>query len=97
MRDNTNRRNNDSDTRKEKNIINVVFDGILYPPRPLPGEAYAITQTTGRDNEITFTYADLEDINPNHNEALVVSLNILEVKKVLIDNGSSVDIMFMHF
>ena len=47
---------------------------------------------------ITFSDDDFEGVNPHHTEALVVSVEIADnvVKKVLIDNGSSVDILFMH-
>lgn len=83
---------------KEKNIINMVFGGTLSPTSPPSSEVYSISQTVGRDIDITFIDADLEGIYPNHNEAFVVNLEILDnvLKKVLIDNDSSVDIMFMH-
>ncbi|KAL8104218.1 hypothetical protein AgCh_028445 [Apium graveolens] len=40
---------------------------------------------------ISFSSKDYEGVNPNHNEALVVTLDIFdnEVRRMLIDNGSS--------
>lgn len=64
----------------------------------MTGEVLSISQAPGTDNTITFTDADLEGVNPNHNEAFVVSMEILNnvVRKVFIDNGSSLNIIFMH-
>ncbi|XP_074341808.1 uncharacterized protein LOC141679197 [Apium graveolens] len=47
---------------------------------------------------ISFSSKDYEGINPNHNEALVVTLYIFdnEVRRMLINNGSSVNILFKH-
>lgn len=47
---------------------------------------------------ITFSDAELEGVNPYNTEALVVTVETRDnvVKKVLIDNGSSVDIIFTH-
>lgn len=47
---------------------------------------------------ITFHNIDFEGLDPNHNEALVVSLDKTDnvVKKILFDNGSSVNILFKH-
>ena len=46
---------------------------------------------------ITFTEADLEMVQHPHNDALVVSLQVGEcqVKRILIDQGSSCDIMYV--
>lgn len=70
-----------------KNIVNTVFGGHNSPPRE---EQFVYTIFEGPPNTITFTDADYEGINPNHTEALVVSLGIAqnEVKRILIDNGS---------
>lgn len=39
-----------------------------------------------------------EDVQPGHNDALIFQLDITDqdVMKVLIDNGSSVDILYFH-
>lgn len=52
----------------------------------------------GEDQVITFNNSDFEGLPPIHNEALVVSLDIMdnEVKRVLVDNDSSVNILFKH-
>lgn len=83
---------------KEKNIINMVFEDKI-PFNILINAGFPISQMTGVDNVITFTEAGLEGVNLNYNEALVVSLEILDnvVRKVLIDNDSSVNIIFIHY
>lgn len=45
---------------------------------------------------MSFTEADLEMVQHPHNDALVVSLQVGEcqVKRILIDQGSSCDIMY---
>ncbi|XP_074378271.1 uncharacterized protein LOC141719792 [Apium graveolens] len=50
------------------------------------------------DMVISFSSKDYEGVNPNHNAALVVTLDIFdnEVRRMLIDNGSSVNIFFKH-
>ncbi|KAL8136225.1 hypothetical protein AgCh_010718 [Apium graveolens] len=47
---------------------------------------------------ISFSSKDYEGVNLNHNEAFVVTLDIFnnEVRRMLIDNGSSVNILFKH-
>lgn len=53
---------------------------------------------SGACNIITFSDADYKGINPDHNQALVITLDISnhDVKKTLVDNGSSVDVLFAH-
>ncbi|XP_017237355.1 uncharacterized protein LOC108210538 [Daucus carota subsp. sativus] len=83
---------------KGKNIINVVFGGSQTPPRAVEGEVYLIDSGPSTNNVVSFADNDFEGVNPDHNEALVVSIEIQNniVKKVLVDNGSSVDVMFAH-
>lgn len=49
----------------------------------------------GKGNKITFKKEEMEYLNPNRNNALVVSIKIInaQVKKVMIDIGSSTDIL----
>lgn len=51
-----------------------------------------------KHNTISFTDTDYERMDRNHTEALVITLDIAEneVKRILLDNGSSVDICFKH-
>ena len=45
---------------------------------------------------ITFTDADFEGIEPNHDDPVVVKVEVANwlVCKVLVDQGSSVDILY---
>lgn len=45
--------------------------------------------------DITFRSKDLEGISPLHDDALVISMNMVnfKVKKILIDNGSIANIL----
>lgn len=47
---------------------------------------------------MSFSNQNFKDIDPNHNEALIISLYIAdhEVKRILVNNGSSVNILFRH-
>ncbi|XP_017221564.1 uncharacterized protein LOC135148512 [Daucus carota subsp. sativus] len=85
------------DHRDGRNVVNPVFGGTVTPPAPGGPSVYAIAQGEVH-SPIYFTHADYEGINPDHNEALVVSLLIAEneVKRILVDNGSSTDICFQH-
>lgn len=95
--------NNNASTSQQgvqgKNIVNVVIGGNQSPPRGQAGEqVMALDHTEMPHEPITFSEADFEGINPDNTEALVISIEIKEniVKKVLIDNGSSVDVIFTH-
>jgi hypothetical protein len=48
---------------------------------------------------ITFTEQDFKLKSTNHNDAMVIEVNIAGwvIGKILVDNGSSVDILFMKF
>ncbi|XP_074348997.1 uncharacterized protein LOC141688527 [Apium graveolens] len=50
------------------------------------------------DEPICFSYSDYKGLDPDHNLALVVTLDVAnnEVKRILVDNGSSVNIVFEH-
>lgn len=45
---------------------------------------------------ITFTRADVEGVQYPYHDAMVVTLNIddYDVHRVLVDNGSSIDVLF---
>ncbi|XP_074356332.1 uncharacterized protein LOC141696038 [Apium graveolens] len=84
--------------KKGKNIVNVVLGGSYSPPRnPDFGEEVLSIQSLP-DLVISFSSKDYEGVNPHHNAALVVTLDIFdnEVRRMLIDNGSSVNILFKH-
>jgi hypothetical protein len=46
---------------------------------------------------ITFTKEDLRLKSTNHNDAMVIEVNIAGwvIRKILVDNGSSADILFL--
>lgn len=51
-----------------------------------------------QEEPIYFTYSDYECLDPDHNDALVVTLDIAEneVKRILVDNGSSANVILEH-
>jgi len=60
--------------------------------------AYEVLQTDLiPDVDLTFTKADLQDVIPHDNDPMVVSLVTIgrRVCRVLIDLGSSADVMFL--
>lgn len=80
---------------KEKNVVNTVFGRHATPPRQ---DNFIHTITWDPTSAITFTDAYYEGINHNHTEAPVVLLDLTnnEVKRILVDNGSPIDIFFKH-
>ena len=48
--------------------------------------------------EFTFTEEDLEGVDVSHNDALVLTVNICnyDVRRVLIDMGSSSEVMYLN-
>ncbi|XP_074356670.1 uncharacterized protein LOC141696429 [Apium graveolens] len=84
--------------RKGKNVVNVVLGGSHSPPRsPGSGDEVFSVQSYP-EMMISFSSKVYEGVNPNHNETLVVTLDIFdnEVRRMLIDNGSSINILFKH-
>ncbi|XP_074370871.1 uncharacterized protein LOC141712011 [Apium graveolens] len=94
------RRSNDKDRVPEsgKNVVNVVFGGTTSPPRSPDLDNNVMMIQPLDDEPIYFSYSDYEGLNPDHNLALVVTLDVAnnEVKRILIDNGSSANIVFEH-
>jgi len=43
-----------------------------------------------------FTYEDFQEIDPDHDDPMMITVEIVEyaVMKTLVDQGSSVDILF---
>ncbi|XP_074342513.1 uncharacterized protein LOC141680096 [Apium graveolens] len=94
-RDNNNR---GEAQKKGMNLVNVVLGGSHSPARsPDFGEEVLSIQSLP-DLVTSFSSKDYEGVNPHHNAALVVTLDIFdnEVKRMMIDNGSSVNILFKH-
>ncbi|XP_074347592.1 uncharacterized protein LOC141686456 [Apium graveolens] len=93
-------RNNRGEAQKRgKNVVNVVLGGSHSPPRSpdFGEEVFSIHSLP--DLVISFSSKDYEGVNPHNNAALVVTLDIFdnEVRRMLIDNGSSVFyILFKH-
>ncbi|XP_074366491.1 uncharacterized protein LOC141707301 [Apium graveolens] len=85
-------------TKKGNNIVNVVLGGSHSPLRsPDFGEEVLSIQSL-LEMVISFSNKDYEGINPNHDEALVITVDIFnnEARRMLIDNGSLVNILFKH-
>ncbi|KAL8125255.1 hypothetical protein AgCh_012802 [Apium graveolens] len=93
------RDNNRGEAQKRgKNVVNVVIGRSYSPPQsPHFGEEVLSIQSL-QDLVISFSSKDYEGVNPHHNAALVVTLDIFdnEVRRILIDNGSLVNILFKH-
>ncbi|XP_074352244.1 uncharacterized protein LOC141691402 [Apium graveolens] len=84
--------------QKEKNVVNVVLGGSHSPPRsPDFGEEVLSIQSL-LDMVISISSKDYEGVNPHQNAALVITLDIFnnKVRRMLIDNSSSVNILFKH-
>ncbi|XP_074341925.1 uncharacterized protein LOC141679322 [Apium graveolens] len=81
-----------------KNVVNIVFGGTASPPRSPNQDNDVMMIQPFEDEPIYFSYSDYEGLNPDHNQALVVTLDVAndEVKRILVDNGSSSNIVFEH-
>ncbi|XP_074361138.1 uncharacterized protein LOC141701370 [Apium graveolens] len=81
-----------------KHMVNVVFGGTTSPPQSLDVDNDVMMIQLFEDEPIYFSYSDYEGLDPDHNQALVVTLDVAynEVKRILIDNGSSTNIVFEH-
>ncbi|XP_074369532.1 uncharacterized protein LOC141710950 [Apium graveolens] len=94
------RRMNDKDMTPgtAKNVVNVVFGGTASPSRSPNLDNEVMMIQPFEDEPIYFSYSDYEGLNPDHNLALVVTLDVAnnEVKRILVDNGSSANIVFEH-
>ncbi|KAL8131254.1 hypothetical protein AgCh_007253 [Apium graveolens] len=94
------RGSNDKDRSpgRGKNVVNVIFEGTASPPQS-PNPENDVMMIQSLDNEpIYFSYFDYEGLDSDHNLALVVTLDVVnnEVKRILVDNGSSTNIVFEH-
>ncbi|XP_077229834.1 uncharacterized protein LOC143862648 [Tasmannia lanceolata] len=59
---------------------------------------HACSKRAEPENEISFSEADLDGLILPHDDALVVTMLVAnwEMKKILVDNGSSADILYYH-
>nr|XP_017250520.1 PREDICTED: uncharacterized protein LOC108221132 [Daucus carota subsp. sativus] len=83
---------------KQKNIVNVVLGGSCSPP-PSPDSCQEVMSIQAFPEQvISFSSKDFEGVTRGHNQALVVTLDIAEneVRRILVDNGSSANILFKH-
>ncbi|XP_074323142.1 uncharacterized protein LOC141660080 [Apium graveolens] len=81
-----------------KHVVNMIFGGTSSPPRsPDEGNDVLMIQPT-EDERIYFSSTEYEGLDPEHNQALVVTLDIAknEVQRILVDNGSTANIVFEH-
>ncbi|XP_074377177.1 uncharacterized protein LOC141718696 [Apium graveolens] len=81
-----------------KHMVNMIFGGTSSPPRgPDVDNDVLMIQPAGNER-IYFSNVDYENLDPEHNQALVVTLDIIdnEVQRILVDNGSSANIVFEH-
>ncbi|XP_017252905.2 uncharacterized protein LOC108223256 [Daucus carota subsp. sativus] len=83
---------------KQKNIVNVVLGGSCSPP-PSPDSCQEVMSIQAfLEQVISFNSKDFEGVTRGHNQALVVTLDMAEneVRRILVDNGSSANILFKH-
>ncbi|XP_074323543.1 uncharacterized protein LOC141660456 [Apium graveolens] len=81
-----------------KHVVNMIFGGTSSPPRsPDEGNDVLMIQPA-EDERIYFSNADYEGLDPEHNQALMVTLDIAdnEVQRILVDSGSSTNVVFEH-
>ncbi|XP_074347688.1 uncharacterized protein LOC141686562 [Apium graveolens] len=81
-----------------KHVVNMIFGGTSSPSRsPDEGNDVLMIQPA-EDERIYFSNANYEGLDPEHNQALVMTLDIAdnEVQRILVDNGSSTNIVFEH-
>lgn len=85
-------------TNSGKHVLNIVLGGARSPPPSSDRDGDVMMIQPCQDEPIVFSNADYEGLDPDHNEALVVTLDVAEneVKRILVDNGSSVNIVFEH-
>ncbi|XP_074342525.1 uncharacterized protein LOC141680113 [Apium graveolens] len=84
--------------KRGNNVFNIVLGGSHSPPRsPDFGEEVLSIQSLPH-LVISFDSKDYEGVNPHDNATLVITLDIFdnEVRRMLIDNGFSVNILFKH-
>ncbi|XP_074347466.1 uncharacterized protein LOC141686324 [Apium graveolens] len=81
-----------------KYVVNMIFGGTSSPPRSPDMDNDVLMIQPAEDERIYFCNADYEGLDPEHNQALVVTLDIAEneVQRILVDNGSSANIVFEH-
>ncbi|XP_063939916.1 uncharacterized protein LOC135148542 [Daucus carota subsp. sativus] len=83
---------------KQKNVVNVVLGGSCSPP-PSPDSCQEVMSIQAFPEQvISFSSKDFEGVTRGHNQALVVTLDMAEneVRRILVDNGSSANILFKH-
>ncbi|XP_024014994.1 uncharacterized protein LOC112088875 [Eutrema salsugineum] len=95
-----NREPNVPKTRKKVNMIMGALESCNYSVRALKEYSRQASssqpQTTVTTVPILFTEADLRGVHMPHNDCLVVELQLgdVEVSRILIDTGSSVNVIF---
>ena len=91
-------RRNQQGRGQPRNVVNMIMGGRQSPPQsPDQSEDVMIIQSYPEE-PITFGNEDFHGLDPFHNQAIVVSLEVLDnlIKKVLVDTGSAVNIIFQH-
>ncbi|XP_074327941.1 uncharacterized protein LOC141665855 [Apium graveolens] len=81
-----------------KYVVNMIFGGTSSPPRSPDEDNDVLMIQPVEDERIYFSNGDYEGLDPEHNQALVVTLDITdnEVQRIFIDNGSSANNIFKH-
>ncbi|XP_074356107.1 uncharacterized protein LOC141695791 [Apium graveolens] len=81
-----------------KHMVSMIFGGTSSPPRSPDEDNDVLMIQPAEDECIYFSNEDYEGLDPEHNQALIVTLDIAdnEVQRILVDNGSSSNIVFEH-
>ncbi|XP_074336455.1 uncharacterized protein LOC141673601 [Apium graveolens] len=85
--------------KKGKNIVNIVL-GVSHSPSRSPDSWDEVLSIQFFPKMIiSFSSKNYEGVNANHNEVLVVTLDIFDnkVRRMIIDNGFLVNILFKHY
>lgn len=86
------------ESSKKKHLVNVILEGSYSPPSSPDPDKEVLNIGSFPKLVISFSNQDFEGIDSNHNEALVITLDVVdnEVKRILVNNGSSINILFRH-
>lgn len=94
-----------SRTALGRHVVNVVIGGSKtdcpneeYIKKVFLIEGHQQKKAKPPNNVITFSDEDYRQLNSKHVDALVIKLDIIDqdIMKILVDNGSSVDILYYH-
>ena len=83
---------------KSRNVVNMIKGGRQSPPQSLDQFEDVMMIQSYPEEPITFGNEDFHVLDPFHNQAIIVILEVLDnlIKKVLVDTRFAVNIVFQH-